>query len=128
MITIHLDNSSGIPIYEQVYEHIKKEILAEQIPSFSQLPSKRKLAAHLQISVHTVENAYAQLTAEGYISSEEIRGYFVAGIEDVPKQLPTHQFAETSVYNDAEYDGYDMRTNVVDNDSFPFRIWNKLMS
>lgn len=47
----------------------------------SRLPSRRSLAEHLKVSAVTVESAYAQLAAEGYIVSREKSGYFVSQLE-----------------------------------------------
>ena len=58
----------------------KRDILNGRLAQGSKLPSKRTLAKDNKISVRTVINAYEQLIAEGFITSEEKRGYFVAKI------------------------------------------------
>lgn len=70
------------PLYEYLYHCLKADILNGRIPAGTKLPSKRELAADNQISVRTVINAYDQLLTEGYITSEEKRGYFAAKLEN----------------------------------------------
>lgn len=53
----------------------------------SRLPSRRSLAEHLKVSAVTVESAYAQLAAEGYIVSREKSGYFVSQLEPALRPL-----------------------------------------
>ena len=75
MLTYTLKKTPGHPLYEQLYQSIRDDIAAGRLPAGSRLPSKRVLAAHLGVSVVTVESAYAQLLAEGYA---ETRGYDAA--------------------------------------------------
>ena len=67
MITVNLDQSSPKSLYIQLYESIKKDITSRVLTPDAPLPSKRSLAAHLGLSVKTIENAYSQLLLEGYI-------------------------------------------------------------
>ena len=84
MITPILDPGGRRPLYEQLYRHIRGEIEAGRMSAGERLPSKRALAAHLKISVVTVEGAYGQLLAEGYLRSEPKRGFFVQALPDRP--------------------------------------------
>ena len=77
MLTYELDAKSSCSLYEQLYRAIRSDIELARLDAGSKLPSKRALAQHLGISVITVENAYRQLAAEGYIEAQERRGYFV---------------------------------------------------
>ena len=70
-------------LYEQIYEHIKKEIKAGKLLSGEKLPSTRFLAEYLQVARSTVDYAYGQLLSEGYIESRPCKGYFVCPIEDL---------------------------------------------
>ena len=54
----------------QIYKHIKDEILCGNIPSDSKLPSIRNLCRDLKVSKNTIEAAYEQLIAEGYVKSK----------------------------------------------------------
>lgn len=77
MLTYDLAKKENASIYEYLYQCIKKDILDGTLHANEKLPSKRELAKHHQISLKTVENTYEQLLTEGYIYSEEKRGYFV---------------------------------------------------
>ena len=76
MITVDLNKNDNKPLYVKVYESIKSDIESGRIAPLEKLPSKRALAEHLGVSVITIQNAYAQLIAEGYIRAEERRGFF----------------------------------------------------
>ena len=69
-LTITLDVNSTIPLYEQIYEYIKADIRNGKISCGEKLPSTRALAKYLEISRSTVELAYEQLLAEGYVEAE----------------------------------------------------------
>lgn len=72
MLTYNIEKNSKKPLYLQLYESIKNDILNLKIKD--KLPSKRSLANHLNISVITVENAYNQLIMEGFIYSVPKKG------------------------------------------------------
>ena len=76
--TYELSHESKTPLYVQLYEAIRADILSGSLPGGEKLPSKRALAEHLSLSKITVETAYAQLLDEGYLTSRERSGYFVA--------------------------------------------------
>ena len=65
------------PIYLQIYKQILNDIVAENYPYNSKLPSKRALAEECGVSTITVEHAYALLCEEGYVQSKERSGYVV---------------------------------------------------
>ena len=71
MLTYDLEHGGARPLYEQLYEAIKADILSGAIRGGEKLPSKRLLAEHLNISKVTVETAYQQLLAEGYLTVRE---------------------------------------------------------
>ena len=78
-------------LYEKLYEEIKNSILSGELRDGAKLPSKRAQAERLGVSVITVENAYAQLLAEGYIASRERSGYFVCAGDMTQPQSPDAQ-------------------------------------
>ena len=67
----------GAPLYEQLYRAIRADILSGQLAGGEKLPSRRALAEHLNVSKITVETAYAQLLAEGYVTARQRSGYYV---------------------------------------------------
>ncbi|GAB6107313.1 GntR family transcriptional regulator [Fusibacter bizertensis] len=74
---IVLSNSSPLPIYEQIKEQIKTQILSGELCENEMLPSLRQLAKDLKISVLTTTRAYSELDEEGYITSRQGKGFFV---------------------------------------------------
>ncbi len=80
MFTYDMSKAGANSLYHYLYQCIKKDIVSGNVLTEEQLPSKRNLAQNLGISVVTVENAYAQLLAEGYIYSLPKKGFFVADI------------------------------------------------
>ena len=80
-LTPILHPDSDEPLYVQLYQAISREIAAGRIPAGTRLPSIRQLARSIGVGKITVEAAYQQLLAEGYIVSRERSGYFAADIE-----------------------------------------------
>lgn len=77
LISPEFDNSSGIPLYIQLYRYIRDEITAGNLSAGEKLPSLRKLSRDLSISITTSDLAYSQLAVEGYIYSKPQSGYYV---------------------------------------------------
>lgn len=127
MLTYHLDPHSKTPLYEQLYRAVRTDIMSGTLAGGTRLPSKRQLAANLRVSQITVETAYGQLLAEGYIVSEPRRGYFVQKQLTVPAQTQAPKAAAPHTHAAPEDDcKYDFRTNIVDTECFPFATWARL--
>jgi GntR family transcriptional regulator len=75
---IIISNSSPDPIYEQVTRQVKAQIISGELREGESLPSIRRLAQDLQISVITTKRAYEELEKEGFIDTVEGKGSFVA--------------------------------------------------
>lgn len=84
MLDYNLEQRGEASLYEYVYQQIRDDIVAGRIAAWEHLPSKRAFASHLGISVITIENAYSQLLAEGYICSKPRRGYYVCELPEAP--------------------------------------------
>lgn len=84
MLDYNLEQRGEASLYEYVYQQIRDDIVAGRIAAGEHLPSKRAFASHLGISVITIENAYSQLLAEGYICSKPRRGYYVCELPEAP--------------------------------------------
>ena len=84
MLDYNLEQRGEASLYEYVYQQIRDDIVAGRIAAGEHLPSKRAFASHLGISVITIENAYSQLLAEGYICSKPRRGYYACELPDAP--------------------------------------------
>ena len=78
---IIISNSSGVPIYEQIEEQIKSQIMSGDLVEGDSLPSMRVLAKELRISIITTKRAYEDLEREGFIYTVVGRGSFVKGID-----------------------------------------------
>jgi GntR family transcriptional regulator len=76
-VNIKIQSKSGVPIYEQIVQQIKEEILDNRLQTGEMLPSIRSLAADLKISVITTKRAYEELEKEGMIYSVAGKGFFV---------------------------------------------------
>ena len=119
MLTYELKKAPGIPLYESLYRCIREDILSGRLPAGTKLPSKRALAANLEVSKITVEGAYNQLLAEGYIQSREKVGYFVETLERIDRPAPQipPPLEEKADYVDLSGGGLPR---------FPFSVWSKL--
>ncbi|HLR15579.1 MAG TPA: PLP-dependent aminotransferase family protein [Bacillota bacterium] len=128
MIKFHVNKDpKATHIYKQIYKNLKKFILEHKIASGDKLPSKRRLADELHVSINSVETAYEQLLAEGYIYSIQRKGYFVENIA---------QFVKNTAHNDplphnmkeefAQKDGWLSLSHIqTDCTMFPFHAWIK---
>lgn len=76
-LTIIIENTSPLPIYEQIIQQVRAQILSGQLKEGEMLPSIRALARDLRISVITTRRAYDELEREGYIQTVAGRGSFV---------------------------------------------------
>ena len=79
-MNICISNNSDCPIYEQIKDQIKEQILSGLIEPGAMLPSMRLLAKELRISIITTKRAYEELESEGYIESFTGRGSFVKDV------------------------------------------------
>lgn len=98
---IIISNSSGVPIYEQIEEQIKSQIMTGELAEGDALPSMRVLAKDLKISIITTKRAYEDLEREGFIESVTGKGSFVKGINsDIVKEnmmFAIQEMLETAV-------------------------------
>lgn len=107
-------------LYEEVYEDIKKDILTGKLKKGERLISKRALAERFGVSVVTVENAVAQLSAEGYITPVQRSGYYI-------------QYSGSGEFFPAEESGAAAEIPVDTTplsgaaSLFPFTVWARLM-
>lgn len=133
MFLYDLAGAPGRSLYDRLTGCIRRDILEGRLPAGSRLPSKRCAAAAWGISVVTVMAAYDQLLAEGYLVSEQRRGYYVAQVEQwemhpasaVPPPLG---IADCPVSEQTEQpdDVIDLIQNRVPPDLFPLSVWNRL--
>ncbi|WP_085993213.1 PLP-dependent aminotransferase family protein [Oceanobacillus senegalensis] len=124
MLSCHLERSSNIPLYEQLYNFIKNEIIDGRIKHGEKLPSKRKLSEFLKISQNTVETAYEQLLAEGYVEGISRKGYFVLAYEDL-EYVETQHVSNRLPKQSKEKMTYHFHPSWIDTENFPFAKWRK---
>ncbi len=135
MLTYSFSDIGNDSLYEQLYKLIKNDILNNVLPAGYKLPSKRNFAKNLNISTITIENAYAQLMAEGYIYSIPKKGYYVSEISEIFTEEPDcnkrnevnckRDFLCGDSYSATDY--IDLSNNHTNPDNFPFTIWAKLV-
>lgn len=77
-MNLFIDNRSGAPIYDQIYNQIKDLIISGTLTENEPLPSIRTLAKDMRISVVTTKRAYDELEREGFIYTVPAKGCFVA--------------------------------------------------
>lgn len=141
-IMIDLQGGAKAPLYEKIYEYIKNEIVDGKISKGEKLPSTRLLAKNLSVSRSTVELAYDQLLAEGYIEAEPYRGYFVCDVEALYQLEQRNHMQEklqagqdwqpgwkTEIKHGAgssKQKEIDFSPYTIDTQNFPYNVWRKL--
>ncbi len=149
-MTIRLHTDSKSCLYEQIYEHIKKEIREEKLLAGERLPSTRSLAEYLQVARSTVDCAYSQLMSEGYIEARPCKGYFVCSVEglfslenrkenegrhaggesDSPAELSADTIELCAKESKLPENGAAVRVDFspydIDMSGFPFSVWKKI--
>jgi len=78
--SIHLDFRSHIPIYTQIVEQVKQQLVSGILKPGDQLPTVRALALELRVNFNTVARAYRLLDEAGIISTQQGRGTFILDI------------------------------------------------
>lgn len=124
MLTYSFTDIGPDTLYHHLYECIKNDIIAGRLKEGERLPSKRSFAENLGVSVITVENAYAQLIAEGYIYSVPQKGFFVEKLPD--RILPAGGESTVTEETAEPVPAVDFASSRNHPDSFPFSVWAKL--
>ena len=127
MLTYSFENKGNDSLYEYLYKQIKADIVSGTLAPGEKLPSKRALAKHLSISTITVENAYSQLTAEGYLYSVPKSGFYVSDISSRRPVSTEKPVRETPSPAQATEYFADFVNNSTSTDTFPFATWTKLL-
>lgn len=124
-LTIPVDLNSKVHLYEQIYEYIRNEILEGRLTQGEKLPSSRALAMHLQISRSTINLAYEQLVAEGYMEAVPYKGYFISKIES-PLHLEKENKKNRVVPKEEKKYQFHFTPNGIDMKEFPYRTWRRI--
>ncbi|MBQ1484375.1 MAG: PLP-dependent aminotransferase family protein [Eubacterium sp.] len=118
------ENKKSIPLYIQLYRHIKAEILSGEMSPGEKLPSLRKMASDSGVSLITSGRAYDQLLTEGYITSRPQSGYYVASLPE----SATSETARRSGEMDLSVRSADASPYICDEAAFDFGKWKKCTS
>ena len=125
-LIISLSDKKGKHLYEQIYSHIKKEIVEGRMNTKEKLPSTRALSLYLQVSRSTVSLAYEQLLAEGYIEAVPGSGYFVSQLDDL-YQDTKEESGYISNHSLGKQENEIVFSPVgVDLSQFPYPAWRKI--
>ena len=125
MLTYDLEGRGQSALYEYLYRCIREDVLAGRLAAGEKMPSKRSLARHLQVGVVTVENAYAQLVAEGYLYAREKRGYYVNRIDPRLPVPPAPPRREAPPPEQSWL--LDLKSGGGGTEGFPFSVWARLL-
>jgi len=145
--------SPDMPLYQQLYTHLRAAILSGELKHGLKLPSTRALADELNISRNTVLNAYRQLLAEGYLEGHTGSGTFVADVlpehlltppdskhantlalsESLPPRVPTRTRSQPTTLTPAGAPFKSglprpFRSEVPALDVFPYDLWSRLIT
>lgn len=126
MLTYSINDTKGLSLYEYLYECIRDDIIDGTLSANEKLPSKRTFAKNHGISTVTVENAYGQLTAEGYVYSVPKKGFFVSSLEKQIKKIPFQPVSYEPPASKPENNFIDFISSRTAPESFPFSVWSKL--
>jgi len=128
---IYINETSAIPIYVQIYEQLKSDIVKGNIKAGEKLIFTRTLAKNLCVARNTVENSYGQLCLEGYVINKPYSRFIVQDINEellVPlKQNSDIILSSTLSYAiETEIYDYDFQYGNIENHKFPYSLWRKL--
>lgn len=121
------------PLYIQLYEYIRSEIISGNMEEGAKLPALRRIARDLNLSITTVEFAYNQLSVEGYIESKPQSGFYVAKIPGpvmINKTSLMSKSADSGIQGiekDNKTQDRTKRNYITDPDAFDFKKWRKSM-
>jgi GntR family transcriptional regulator/MocR family aminotransferase len=126
-----LDTNSSIPLYVQIYEYIKNEILLNRLAPGTKLPSIRALSSYLVLSKNTINTAYQQLLSEGYIKSNGTAGLFVEDINNsflmADSELSNKNYT-SSTSKISKKIQYDFSNGQIDLDNFPYNSFKSILT
>lgn len=125
-LTFSIKTGSAEPLYKQLYNFVRDEIKSGSMKAGEKLPSMRGLSSYLKISRNTVETAYSQLAAEGYVKAVPKSGFYVCGFEKPSFPVQKEQRRSNAERQAQPQYKFDFKTNTVDTSFFPFATWAKI--
>jgi len=137
-LTPDIDRQSKVPIYLQLFAYIKGQIESGSLNANDRLPSIRQLSSYLLVSKNTVETAYQQLLAEGYIHSRFRSGLYVLEMEQLTL---SRGGSTTALILDSQFEDHvdkkdenrnkswiDFDYGDIDVEHFPTKLWKKCLN
>ena len=91
-----IDFNAAYPIYEQVIEELKKELVRGELKAGDKLPSQRKLARKIDVNPNTVQRAYREMEQRGLVETKRGRGTFIKDDDKVMIEIKK-EMAESAV-------------------------------
>jgi len=124
-----LNSNDRMPLYRQLFQQIREKILSGKLPAHFKLPSIRDLAKELATSRNTVEGAFQELCAEGYLYSKARSGYFVANV-DQSHAATSHALRSGQDLHPrpAGHYRFDFHPARLDPEVFPTALWRKCLN
>jgi len=125
-----LDSNDRRPLHVRLYNQIKDQILSGKLIPSAKLPSVRHLSQELSVSRNTVDYAYEQLRTEGFIHSKPQSGYYVSSLEQEFTPRPVHNTIPPvgQTFEDEKPYLFDFHPACLSPDSFPSKVWRKLLT
>ena len=123
--TLTFEKKSGIPIYKQLYEKLRADILNGHVKHGDQLMSIRLCEKQWKISRTSIERAYELLLLEGYIISIPQKGYYV-DVDEKHRGL-RKQLMDNTKDTHHEIIRYDFRSQTMDKDAFDITLWKRYL-
>lgn len=124
MRNIVFEKSTDTPLYVQLYYHFRKLIECGSLRKNDKMMSIRRCCEEFGLSKTTVENAYLQLAAEGYIIAKPQSGYYVCELNFTEKSAPEAKESSFKLSERTEIK-YDFTSSSVESDSFDFSLWQR---
>lgn len=121
-----IDKDLPKPIYDQIYETFRGQILSGVLEPGTRLPATRKLALELAVSRNTVDNAYQQLVMEGYVTAHPGSGHIVNALPLMEHTVsPPSSHSDARPYREPLPVRYDFGSGRTLTESFPIKAWRK---
>lgn len=123
-----LSAKDGKPLYSQLYQQIRNNILSGYLKPGTKLSSSRYLSKELCVSRNTVDMAYQQLVSEGYLIGKPRSGYYIEALDNIniPVPMETKAKEEAILTEPVKASKYNLQYGNLETAIFPFRKWRQL--
>ncbi len=129
LIQFTIDPDMEIPLFQQIYEELRKRIISGALKAESRLPSSRAFALELGVSRSSVVTAYDQLIAEGYAESRQGSGVYVSDLPDLMVSSREIKFRPTVPVEDAsDHEVKPFYPGMPDMRLFPYDKWSRCVA